>query len=286
MSEAIDRFALVIGAMKSGTTSLFEYLAEHPAIAPCRLKEPDFFSDDDGWRQGLEGYSRLWDWRPEQHVVALEASTSYTMRPAIEGVPARISTLEGADFRFIYLMRDPIERIESHLSHLATRRGGADRVGEEDFANAVQVSRYAMQLEPYAARWPRPSILPLTHEELRERPGSVVARVLAFLDLEEGTGSGAGGGQAGGRAHNTRHQMAADQALSAVLERIPGAAAIRAMTPEPVRRTVRALVGRWVAHEVRLTEQQRHRAAVLLRDDLLRLKAEWGVDTSRWRTEP
>ncbi len=40
------RFAIVIGAMKSGTTSLFRHLGTHPEVLPCRVKEPKFVSDE------------------------------------------------------------------------------------------------------------------------------------------------------------------------------------------------------------------------------------------------
>jgi hypothetical protein len=40
----ITAFALIIGSMKSGTTSLFRYLAEHPELSPSTPKEPNFFS--------------------------------------------------------------------------------------------------------------------------------------------------------------------------------------------------------------------------------------------------
>ena len=39
-------YAIIIGAMRSGTTSLYEMLAEHPQICPCRTKEPHFFCDE------------------------------------------------------------------------------------------------------------------------------------------------------------------------------------------------------------------------------------------------
>lgn len=39
----IDNFGLIIGTMKGGTTSLFNYLAQHPQVCPCSNKEPDFF---------------------------------------------------------------------------------------------------------------------------------------------------------------------------------------------------------------------------------------------------
>ena len=42
----IANFALIIGAMRCGTTSLFSYLSQHPEVAPSTPKEPDFFAND------------------------------------------------------------------------------------------------------------------------------------------------------------------------------------------------------------------------------------------------
>lgn len=42
----INNFAVIIGCMKCGTTSLFYYLSQHPQIAACNPKEPNFFADD------------------------------------------------------------------------------------------------------------------------------------------------------------------------------------------------------------------------------------------------
>ena len=46
---------IVIGAMKSATTTLHEQLARQPGIFMCHPKEPNFFSDD-------ENYARGWGW--------------------------------------------------------------------------------------------------------------------------------------------------------------------------------------------------------------------------------
>jgi hypothetical protein len=82
----IARFAIIIGAMKSGTTSLFEYLAGHPMLAPCREKEPDFFARDERWRRGRSWYEGLWRPAPPADGFALEASTSYTKLPALRAM--------------------------------------------------------------------------------------------------------------------------------------------------------------------------------------------------------
>ncbi|MFO7894459.1 MAG: sulfotransferase [Longimicrobiales bacterium] len=273
----IRRFALIIGAMKSGTTSLFEYLAAHPAVAPCTVKEPNFFSDADRWAQGLDAYRRLWNWDPATHRVALEASTNYTKRPEMDGVADRILKADG-EFRFVYIMRDPIRRMASHLSHIAISRGGAGTVGEAEFKRALAVSRYAMQLDAYRSHWPREAILPLVYEALRDDPLETARQALTFFGLD-----------AAGldpdtvdRAHNTRTDLAADKAINRVLGGPSVLDGLRRWTPEPVLRAARTAVGWWNLHEVTLTADQRVRAVEALRPEMARLRDEWGVDTSSW----
>ena len=43
------RYIVIIGTMKSGTTTLFDVLARHPAIAPASNKVPGFFAFDEIW---------------------------------------------------------------------------------------------------------------------------------------------------------------------------------------------------------------------------------------------
>ena len=108
--------AIIIGAMKSGTTSLFYYLSEHPEICASKEKELHFFSDDDRFSKGLDWYRSMWSLGPE-HKVALEASPTYTMQPYRPDVAARIAALEELDCKFIYIARHPVSRFESHVRH-------------------------------------------------------------------------------------------------------------------------------------------------------------------------
>ena len=47
---------IIIGAAKSGTTTLYEYLCRHPQIFMSTPKEPDFFSLDQNYTKGIEWY--------------------------------------------------------------------------------------------------------------------------------------------------------------------------------------------------------------------------------------
>jgi hypothetical protein len=163
----IERFALIIGAMKCGTSSLFNYLAQHPEIAESRPKEIGFFDNDDHWARGRDWYEAAWRWDPAQHRVALEASTGYTKVPTMPNAAARIATYP-AKFQFLYIMRNPLDRYESHYSHKDARKELQQarislKEALKDFGHAlVGRARYAGQRSP--VDWVKPDS---GHEEVR-----------------------------------------------------------------------------------------------------------------------
>ena len=59
MSATFDRPAMIIGAMKCGTSSLFDLLARHPCIAGSIDKEPEFFAPGQSHRVSVERYEEL-----------------------------------------------------------------------------------------------------------------------------------------------------------------------------------------------------------------------------------
>ena len=178
-----DRFALIIGAMKAGTTSLFEILSQHPQICPSKKKEPDYFINDRG-DKAHEDYIGLWDWKSEVHTVALESSVAYTKEPFISGVPERIYKSGLGQFRFIYMLRDPLTRIESQARHaLFAGWGKPLDAGISD--DLIYFSRYAMQLEHYLKYFSKDDIMLITLEEFQCAPGAVLARICAFLEIDD-----------------------------------------------------------------------------------------------------
>ena len=182
MNDSMGRFALLVGAMKSGTSNLFFVLGQHPQFSPCNLKEPSFFSDEQEYAKGFSYYRDLWDWDPAVHKVALEASTTYTKYPQQEAAQ-RIAEA-GKDFRFIYIMRNPLERIESHIRqglYQGFSQGLDKGLGEHE----VALSRYANQLDQYTKYFPRESILLLTLEDYRRNGADVLKRVCEHLGVDQ-----------------------------------------------------------------------------------------------------
>lgn len=175
---------VVIGAMKAGTTSLFRYLRTHPGVFMPWRKELDFFSNDANWKRGLAWYEQQFDdAAPGQRIG--EASPNYSKRHLWPETAARLTgALPGA--RIIYLVRDPIVRLQSmYLDMLSyggeSRSIGAAVASDPDY---ILTSSYGMQIEPYVERLGRDRVLVETSERLRADPAAVMGRVFGFLELD------------------------------------------------------------------------------------------------------
>lgn len=242
---ALERFVLIPGAMKSGTTTLHGYLRQHPAICPSRRKEPEFFSSP-AHTGGPVAYRDLFALDGRTHRIGLDASTGYTKVPGFPDVAARLAAFP-ADFRFVYVMRDPVDRIESHLAHNVARgrltpEQALDAEARHDAA--VAVSSYASQLDRYAAAFPDlgERLLLVDFDELVATPLPVLRRVEALLGLGPHDYRDVG-------AKNTRKS-------------------------------------RHGSDRVRLDPAMRARLRARLRDDLTRLVDEYGFDAARRWLEP
>ncbi|MHB8346830.1 MAG: sulfotransferase family protein [Acidiferrobacterales bacterium] len=177
----------IIGAMKSGTTSLHKYLNEHPAIFMCEPKEPGFFVEELAWSKGFEWYRSLFS-QADGKVILGESSTHYTKLPVYKGVPERIARFN-PDARFVYLMRDPVERAISHYWHnVRDMRWGREW---RSMLSAIRrdpqyvaFSDYAMQLKPYIDNFGRDRIFVTTFERMVGNPDDALREVFDWLQVD------------------------------------------------------------------------------------------------------
>lgn len=193
---------LIVGAAKAGTTSLFDWLSQHPDVSPSRIKEVKYF--DHNYSRGPSWYRAQFAPR-RRHRAILEASPSYLWnRP----VPERVRALLGSP-KLIVLLRDPVDRAYSHyamkvkqgfetLPFAAALEAEAGRLaalevraaaGEEAFLGPherfayVAESLYAEQVARWLAVFPRENFLFIRSEDLFRDPRRELARTLEFLDL-------------------------------------------------------------------------------------------------------
>jgi hypothetical protein len=174
---------LIIGAPKTGTTSLYHYLRSHPRIFLSEAKELDFFVERLNWPRGVEWYERQFSGAAGAIAVG-EASPRYSMYPHHSGVVERVAALL-PDAKLIYIVRDPIERMISNYQHRARR--GAERRPLADALLSdpyyLDPSRYFMQIQQYLRYYQPEHLLVVQSERLATNREAEVARVCEFLGV-------------------------------------------------------------------------------------------------------
>ena len=193
----------IVGAVKSGTTSLYAYLRQHPDIFFPEMKEPHFFAQPAPAREQrhlitfigeqaeyLQLYERSGDrrWRGD-------ASPSYLWSASAAARIAKVSP----DARIIIILRDPIER--AYAQYLMDYSEGAiDRPFFEALRRDwerldkgwgvsqlyVELGLYTAQIQRYRTLFGGHRVLVLLLEDLKKDARGVLTRIARFLDVPEG----------------------------------------------------------------------------------------------------
>jgi hypothetical protein len=174
---------IIIGAMKSATTTLHEQLARQPGLWMSRPKEPNFFSDDENYAKGPSWYASCFAGAGPGDLCG-ESSTHYTKLPTHPRTVERmVKALPWV--KLIYVMRHPIDRLTSHFLHEQTV--GRITIGLEQAVDRlpelVDYGRYAMQLAPYLRAYGPEAIHPIFFDRLVSRPDDELDRIGAFLGV-------------------------------------------------------------------------------------------------------
>jgi hypothetical protein len=199
---------LIIGAAKSGTTSLYRYLGQHPQIY-ANVKEPSFFAFEGqrvhfagpGDQHGLvrrmvtnlDAYQALFK-DVKDEVAYGEASVIYLYHPK---AAVRIKHYI-PEVKLIAILRNPVERAFSSYAHL--RRDGREPLA--NFAEALRAedSRiaanwehqwhytrlgfYYTQLKRYYDLFSPEQIAVYTYDEFKAQPLMLVTKIFRFLGID------------------------------------------------------------------------------------------------------
>ena len=172
---------IIIGSMKSATSTLQDQLVQQDGICMCDPKEPNFFSDDEQYKKGLDWYSNLFSDFPEGSLLG-EASTHYTKLPVYPKTVERLNKhVRGT--RYIYVMRHPVDRLISHYIHEWSMGNYKCDINEaiSRYPELVSYSCYSMQLQPYFATFGNDSVLPVFFDRLVNHSQSELERVCQFI---------------------------------------------------------------------------------------------------------
>jgi hypothetical protein len=197
----------IIGAAKSGTTSLFDIISQHPDIYTCQIKETHFFSNDDRFKRGV-------DWYQETH---FSGAGGFAVRseatPAYLGwshkVAPRIKDLyQDRPLKFAAIFRDPVKRAYSH--YWDEVRQGDEDPNRLSFAKAIHTEEkrlqqdwsrleytgkwlhgyyragcYATRLKPFFELYPRENFFFMLQEDLYNDFDASMSRLLRFLEVDD-----------------------------------------------------------------------------------------------------
>ena len=194
---------LIIGTQKGGTSSLFHFIEQHPAVRVSIAKEIHYF--DLKYRKGEYWYRGYFPYAWDRRITG-EASPFYLFHPQ---VPTRVRQ-DVPRAKIIILLRDPVERAFSHyrmnvkdgtetlsfeeaLAAEGQRIGGdVDQMGADDRYTGREYRHYSYiargfydeQLKRWLQYYPREQILLLKSEDLFANPAPVVWQVFRFLGVD------------------------------------------------------------------------------------------------------
>lgn len=227
---------VIIGAMKSATSTLHVQLAAQPGFCMSDPKEPNFFSDPDQWGKGLDWYRGLFA-AANQEDICGESSTHYTKLPDLPDALPRLAEYL-PDAKYIYVMRHPVDRLVSHYVHGWTERtiGGAIDEAAAKYPALIDYGRYAMQITPYLERFGKDRVLPVFFDRLLAEPEAELARVCHFLGY-----AGTPQWQHGVRDNDSAKRLRVSPVRDAVLNQPLLAWVRRNIIPQAARDKVKAV---------------------------------------------
>jgi Sulfotransferase domain len=204
---------LIVGAMKGGTSALYEYLVRHPLVHRSTNEEVHYFSLH--YQRGLDWYRGHFPTRMRAKYVRLregadlvtgESTPYYMFHPhALERIRGTVP-----DAKLMVVLRDPVTRAYSHYNH--ARQMGVEDIPSFEEALDAEPERLAgeeerMRQDPtynspahwhnsYLSRglyldqvkrlfslFPEQQVLILSAEEMTRNPERVHAKALDFLGL-------------------------------------------------------------------------------------------------------
>lgn len=175
---------IVVGAAKCGTTSICELMSKHPNVFMTKPKEPHYFSRLATFEQRRKWYVSLFD-GSEPFSARGEGSTSYTHPHRIEFVVSRIREFI-PECRIIYMVRNPIKRLESDWKMRLYERRSFQSINEavEEEASLITFGLYWKHLSLYRSFFPDEQILVLFLEDLSKAPHLQLARAFRHIGVD------------------------------------------------------------------------------------------------------
>ncbi len=197
---------IIAGAPRCGTTSVFDWLSDHPEVCASSIKETNFFMDE-GYPlfnkkanyhyHGIEKYSSYFEHcRKRSAKIRLEASPDYLYQQT------PIDVLPALKPKIIFLLRKPSERIYSFIKFAQNNMSVLDNnftfgdvitrielntnkeIKNPLVRNVIHQSRYVEFIKRWIDAFGREQIYVFLLEHLRENPKSFMKEISRCLEID------------------------------------------------------------------------------------------------------
>lgn len=194
---------IIIGAGKSGTTALDQFLGQHPEVFMSKKKEPNFFSlegvDPDSYEfpeARAYHFESVYEKAPYLDLfkdaplnqAAGENSNLYMVE---ERTAKRIREIL-PDVRIIAMIRQPADRLFSRYQHMLREEKvpteGFDSIFDRSSlwwrrADLIIEGFYAKNLQRFYALFPRDQIRVYLYDDFRKNPDGVLKNIFDFIGV-------------------------------------------------------------------------------------------------------
>lgn len=203
MSPASDRFLIICGAEKAGTTSLYGHLATHPSVRPSIRKETDYFRSSGAT---LNGYRACFGAPEREGGIFVESSPAY-LAEAAEVAPRMAAVVPQA--RLVFILRNPVDRLRSAYRFYQSRLHLPSNMSFDHFAGlcldheeglltpsgpdiqpwhlrAAARGRYDKLLPHFCTHFNGSQIMLVMYEDLQRDAHGTLKRLCDFAEVDVG----------------------------------------------------------------------------------------------------
>ncbi len=193
---------LIIGAGRSGTTSIYKYLDNHPEVCFSSVKEVHYFSINDLYKRGVKYYQSFFNHYKDEKIRASADTYLLMDYEAIERI-----VKYNPDIKILVMLRNPVERAYSsynysvNYGHHQKLSSFSSCIGfEKNIENEPDIikrnnnghlygSLYYKHLQYWMNAFPKQSFLLLATSELKNNPSDFYSKITTFLDIEHFIGN-------------------------------------------------------------------------------------------------
>lgn len=289
---------LIVGAAKCGTTSLYEYLREHPEVFMPEWKEPCFFLSRPAY--GLESaIEKPEDYEALFSVVRNEKAIGEASPPYLydQQSAKKIADYLGKDVKIIIILRNPIDMVYSLWGYIVAHgheslqffdaiRVAVDRLRDEGFKRACTINKiwiynysyidrakYSKQVKKFIQIFGREKVKVYIFEEFFSKPLESYSDVCEFLSISDDF-------YPDFKQHNPVFEYRSDLIHRICNERMAWKEPLKVIMPKPFRELVKRTlynINRMAKKLPELSLKDRRYILSLFQEDIAELEGVLGI---------